>query len=76
MILCIGNQREHGDKPLELIRQFTKFSEYVESILKSMVFLYPIPALSNKKILFLAATQIIGYIKLYVIKMRKPFRRR
>lgn len=52
-----------------------KFSDYTESILKSMV-IY-IPAISNIKVfqkkMFREATQIIGYIELYVIKMCKTF---
>lgn len=71
----IGNQREYGDKPLERKREFSKFSDYMESILKSMVFY--IPAISNKKVfkkkMFREATQVIGYIELYVIKMYKTF---
>lgn len=48
MILYIGNQREDGDKSLEWKREFSKFSDDKESILKSMVFY--IPTISNKKV--------------------------
>lgn len=40
MILRKGSGREHGDKPLELMRELSEFSDHMESILRSMVFLY------------------------------------
>lgn len=45
LVICmkyyIENQREHGVKPLELGREFFKFSECLKSNLRSAGFIYP-----------------------------------